>query len=79
MEQLKELNNEFFQTGQHSCRLPCQFSFLTNSIDINSCSIFSSLRLPVKLVFNPIDLSCEKYYSMYKIGDDLRVKFFFHK
>jgi phosphatidylinositol-4-phosphate 3-kinase len=79
IEQLKELNNEFFQSGKYSCRLPCQFSFITNNIDINSCSIFNSLTLPVKLVFNPIDLSCEKYYSIYKIGDDLRVKIFFYK
>lgn len=74
-EQLKELNHEFFQSGQYSCRLPCQFSFLTNNIDINSCSIFNSFTLPVKIVFNPVDISCEKYYSMYKIGDDLRVKY----
>jgi len=79
IEQLKELNNEFFQSSKYSCRLPCQFSFITNNIDINSCSIFNSLTLPVKLVFNPIDLSCEKYYSIYKIGDDLRVKIFFYK
>lgn len=78
IEQLKELNNEFFQSGEHSCRLPCQFSYLTNNIDISSCSIFTSLTLPVKLVFNPINSSCEKYYSIYKIGDDLRVKIFFN-
>jgi phosphatidylinositol-4-phosphate 3-kinase len=68
IEQLKELNNHFFQ----SCRLPCQFNFRTNNIDINSCSIFNSLTLPIKIVFNSIDLSCEKYYSIFKIGDDLR-------
>jgi phosphatidylinositol-4-phosphate 3-kinase len=71
-EQLKELNNTFFQSGEHSCRLPCQFNFRTNYIDINSCSIFNSVTLPVKLVFNPTDLSGEKYFSIYKIGDDLR-------
>jgi phosphatidylinositol-4-phosphate 3-kinase len=71
-EQLKEFNHDFFHSGQNSCRLPCQFSFLTNNIDVNSCSIFNSLTLPVKLIFNPIDYSGEKYYSIYKIGDDLR-------
>jgi phosphatidylinositol-4-phosphate 3-kinase len=77
IDQLKEINNDFFQSGKHSCRLPCQFSFLTNHIDMNSCSIFNSLTLPVKLVFKPMDLSCEKYYSIYKIGDDLRVRLSF--
>jgi phosphatidylinositol-4-phosphate 3-kinase len=72
-EQLKEINKEIFQSGQRSCRLPCQFSFMTNSIDISACSIFSSFTLPVKLVFNPVDASGEKYSSIYKIGDDLRV------
>ncbi|CAF0886366.1 unnamed protein product [Rotaria sp. Silwood1] len=72
IEELKKLNIEFFQSGQRSCRLPCQFSFITNNIDIKSCSIFHSLTSPFKLVFNSIDLSCEKYYSIYKIGDDLR-------
>jgi hypothetical protein len=79
IEQVKELNNEFFQAGKRVCRLPCQFSFKTNSIDINSCSIYNSLTLPVKFVFNPIDLSGEKYYSIYKIGDDLRVSYLFFK
>ena len=46
---------------------------MTNNLDINSCSFFNSLTLPIKLVFNPIDSSCEKYYAIYKIGDDLRV------
>jgi len=72
IEQLKELNNQFFQLNKQSCRLPCQFNFRTNNIDINSCSIFNSLTLPIKIVFNSIDLLGEKYYSIYKIGDDLR-------
>ena len=72
-EQLKDLNNEFFQSGKLTCRLPCQFNFMTNSLDINSCSFYNSLTVPIKLVFNPIDSSCDKYYSIYKIGDDLRV------
>ena len=72
-EQLKQFNREFFQSGKLTCRLPCQFNFMTNSLDINSCSFFNSLTIPIKLVFNPIDSSCEKYYSIYKIGDDLRV------
>ena len=71
-EQLNEINNQFFQSGKLSCRLPCQFNFVTNSLDINSCSFYNSLTVPIKLVFNPIDSSCEKYYSIYKIGDDLR-------
>jgi hypothetical protein len=72
-EQLKEFNRDFFQSGKLTCRLPCQFNFMTNSLDINSCSYFNSLTIPIKLVFNPIDSSCDKYYSIYKIGDDLRV------
>ncbi|CAF3791534.1 unnamed protein product [Rotaria socialis] len=71
-EQLKNLNNEFFQSNQRSCRLPCQFSFITNSIDIKSCSIFRSLTCPLQLVFDPIDLSSETFYAIYKTGDDLR-------
>ncbi len=71
-EQLKDINNHFFQSGKLTCRLPCQFNFMTNSLDINSCSFYNSLTVPIKLVFNPIDSSCEKYYSIYKIGDDLR-------
>ncbi|CAM4759904.1 unnamed protein product [Rotaria magnacalcarata] len=72
IEQLKILNNEFFQSNQRSCRLPCQFSFITNNIDIKSCTIFSSLTCPVQLVFDPIDLSSKKFSAIYKIGDDLR-------
>jgi phosphatidylinositol-4-phosphate 3-kinase len=72
-EELNELNTKFFSSRKLTCRLPCQFNFLTNSLDVNSCSFFNSLTVPIKLVFNPIDSSCEKYYSIYKIGDDLRV------
>jgi len=75
VEQLKELNTRFFHSGKLTCRLPCQFNFMTNSLDINSCSFYNSLTVPIKLVFNPIDSSCEKYYSIYKIGDDLRVSY----
>ena len=73
LEQLKEINKEIFHSGQLSCRLPCQFSFITNSIDISACSIYSSFTLPIKLVFNPVNAAGEKYSSIYKIGDDLRV------
>ena len=73
IDQLKEVNTEFFRSGKVTCRLPCQFNFMTNSLDISSCSFFNSLTVPIKLVFNPTDSSCEKYYAIYKIGDDLRV------
>ena len=73
IEQLKEINEELFRSGSNFCRLPCQFHFLTNSIDISSCSIFDSFTLPIKLVFNPLNHFSEKYSSIYKIGDDLRV------
>ncbi|CAF0926564.1 unnamed protein product [Adineta steineri] len=72
VEQLKELNNEFFQSGKRICRLPCQFNFKTNDIDIHSCSIFTSLTSPIKLVFNSIETFGENYQAIYKIGDDLR-------
>lgn len=72
IEQLREINREYFQLGRKSCRLPCQFGFMTNGIDVNSCSFYNSLTVPIKLIFNPIDSSCEKYSSIYKIGDDLR-------
>ena len=75
-QQLTILNEDFFQSGEQSCRLPCQFNFLTNSIDLNSCTVFSSGTSPMKIVFNPIDPSGEKYFSIYKVGDDLRVKIF---
>ncbi|UJR21159.1 hypothetical protein I4U23_024258 [Adineta vaga] len=71
-EQLKELNKDFFQSGQRSCRLPCQFSFKTNNIDSDVCSIFTSLTLPMRIVFNSSSLPLEKYQALYKIGDDLR-------
>ena len=73
IDQLKEVNTEFFRSGKLTCRLPCQFNFMSNSLDISSCSFFNSLTVPIKLVFNPTDSSCEKYYAIYKIGDDLRV------
>lgn len=63
---------KFLSIGKLTCRLPCQFNFLTNNLDISSCSFYNSLTVPLKLVFNPTDSSCEKYYSIYKIGDDLR-------
>ena len=79
IEQLKEFNREFFQFNQRSCRLPCQFNFLTNDIDIKSCSVFTSLTSPIKLVFNSIKNTYDKYYAIFKIGDDLRVIFFLQK
>lgn len=69
---LNNFNQNFFQSGSLTCRLPCQFNFLTKNLDISSCSFYNSLTVPLKLVFNPIDSSGEKYYSIYKIGDDLR-------
>jgi len=72
LELLSGFNQNFFQSGKLTCRLPCQFNFLTNNLDISSCSFYNSLTVPLKLVFNPTDSSCEKYYSIYKIGDDLR-------
>ena len=49
IDQLKILNNEFFQSGKHSCHLPCQFSFITNGVDIKSCYAFNSLTSPVSM------------------------------
>ena len=71
-DHLKTLNEQFFRSGQYSCRLPCQFSFQTNQIDIPSCSIFSSLTLPMKLIFLSNDPFGEEFNAIYKIGDDLR-------
>ena len=76
-EQLNEMNEEFFRSGSNFCRLPCQFDFITNGIDISSCSVFDSFTLPMKIVFNPQNKFGEKYSSIYKIGDDLRVSFLF--
>lgn len=73
LEQLKELNEEFFRSGQHSCRLPCQIAFITNGFDLSSCSIFDSFTVPMKLVFQSVNNFGENYSSIYKIGDDLRV------
>ncbi|CAF0721214.1 unnamed protein product [Didymodactylos carnosus] len=71
-EQLKIFDEQFFQNGKQPCRLPCQFNFMSNGLDIQSCTYFKSLTSPLKLVFNPIDSACDKYYSIYKNGDDLR-------
>jgi phosphatidylinositol-4-phosphate 3-kinase len=73
VEQIKEINQDFFLSQQQSCRLPCQFSFISNGIDISSCSIFHSLTTPIKIVFNPMNSLSEKYSSIFKIGDDIRV------
>ena len=73
IEKLHEFNRDFFQSGRQTSRLPCQFNFLSNSVDVSSCSFYNSLTIPIKLTFNPIDSSCEKYYAIYKVGDDLRV------
>ena len=72
-EQLTQLNVKLFHSPTQTCRLPCQFSFVAKSIDIESCSIFSSFTSPMKLAFNPVDSHGDKYYSIYKIGEDLRV------
>ncbi|CAF0809372.1 unnamed protein product [Adineta ricciae] len=71
-EQLKAINKDFFQSGQRSCRLPCQFAFKTNNIDVSACLIFPSYTLPMKLVFNSSSFPSEKYQTLFKIGDDLR-------
>ena len=75
MEKLKEINVEFFQSSPpKTCRLPCQFSFITENIDVQSCSVFNSFTTPIKLIFNSIDSFGDKYSTIYKVGDDLRVR-----
>lgn len=53
-------------------RLPFNISYCTREIEVKSCSVISSFTMPLKLVFKNIDSTANSFYTIYKIGDDLR-------
>ncbi|KAK8776631.1 hypothetical protein V5799_030024 [Amblyomma americanum] len=53
-------------------RLPLDPAISVESIDIDTCCIFPSKTLPIKLVFRPCEEAAEKIEAIYKAGDDLR-------
>jgi phosphatidylinositol kinase/protein kinase (PI-3 family) len=55
-----------------SCRLPYNISYSTKDIDIKSCSYINSFTVPLKLIFKNLDSTASSFYTIYKIGDDLR-------
>ena len=59
-----------------SCRLPYNLSYCTKDIDVRLCSIISSFTMPLKLVFRNFDSTANNFYTIYKIGDDLRQDMF---
>lgn len=59
-----------------SCRLPYNISYCTRDIEVKLCSVISSFTTPLKLVFKNIDNTANNFYTIYKIGDDLRQDMF---
>lgn len=57
-------------------RLPFNLSYCVKEIDIKSCSYINSFTVPLKLVFKNSDASANSFYTIYKIGDDLRQDMF---
>lgn len=76
--QLEQLSNEWSNKSNNhcSCRLPYNISYCTREVDIKSCSYISSFTMPLKLVFKNLDSSANSFYTIYKIGDDLRQDMF---
>jgi len=67
---LEELLTQWPKHG--SCRLPYDISFCTNGIDIKNCAYINSFTVPLKLCFKNLDPSASSFFTIYKIGDDLR-------
>lgn len=57
-------------------RLPLNICYSVKEIDIKSCSYISSFTVPLKLVFKNSDITANSFYTIYKIGDDLRQDMF---
>lgn len=74
VEQLNKINRNLFDDQSKVCRLPCQFHFMTNGIDVALCSIFKSYTTPLKLIFKSSDSMSEDFSTVFKLGDDLRVR-----
>lgn len=54
-------------------RMPYNPGLLTHSIDIPSCTYFTSFTCPLRLVFHALDTGVQPFMAMFKIGDDLRL------
>lgn len=72
-EKLSELN-ESLKTLK--LRLPLDPAISVESIDIDTCCIFPSKTLPIKLVFRSCEEAAENIAAIYKAGDDLRQDMF---
>jgi phosphatidylinositol-4-phosphate 3-kinase len=78
-EELDNLNREWplkKSNQETSCRLPYNISHCSKEIDTKLCSIITSYTMPLKLVFKNIDPTANSFYTIYKIGDDLRQDMF---
>lgn len=53
-------------------RLPLDPALSIESIDVDTCCVFPSKTLPMKLVFRSSEEAAEKIETIYKVGDDLR-------
>ncbi|XP_064480543.1 phosphatidylinositol 4-phosphate 3-kinase C2 domain-containing subunit alpha-like isoform X2 [Ornithodoros turicata] len=59
-----------------SATLPFDPALSVGGIDVESCCVFPSKTLPMKIVFRPTDTDAEKFETIYKVGDDLRQDMF---
>ncbi len=66
----------FRKSQTNCCRLPYNVSYCTREIDVRACSSISSFTMPLKLVFKNVDPTAHSFYTIYKIGDDLRQDMF---
>ncbi|KAG0427922.1 hypothetical protein HPB47_025066 [Ixodes persulcatus] len=53
-------------------RLPLDPAMSVESVDVDTCCVFPSKTLPIKLVFQSSEEAAEKIETIYKAGDDLR-------
>lgn len=72
----KEWLGEKNSNSVGSCRLPLNISYCVKEIDIKSCSFINSFTMPLKLVFKNFETTANSFYTIYKIGDDLRQDIF---
>nr|VZI25998.1 unnamed protein product [Spirometra erinaceieuropaei] len=54
-------------------RMPFDFGVAARSIDLRSCTVFSSFNRPLQVTFLPPDSNASPFSSMFKVGDDLRM------
>ncbi|XP_077976538.1 phosphatidylinositol 4-phosphate 3-kinase C2 domain-containing subunit alpha-like [Styela clava] len=67
-----ELIKVVSRVKKHSFRLPTNPALVSNGLDVDNSSYFTSNAIPLKLAFNNAESDPKHFHLMYKVGDDLR-------